>query len=229
MGIENMKKSYADYAVYEGVAYRRVSYVDRVELFDVNDENCEHVLLSVPKDKIEDSYSVFNKAVLNGVEYVVYDIKEGQVYYGTTHKDSKILQRKIEDFDLVFQTIPRGPDKPVEKKLIYSKDTGNSSESQIKKYYPEEMANGSIMFSVCSDQISKEEIVKAIRSLYKDRVSEAFGFTRVIYVDMGMIRIDGNVLNITEDLDYGIITISPLEKGKGEKYIFEIADYFNQA
>ena len=162
MGIENMKKSYADYAVYEGVTYRRVSYVDRVELFDVNDENCEHVLLSVPKDKIEDSYSVFNKAVLNGVEYVVYDIKEGQVYYGTTHKDSKILQRKIEDFDLVFQTIPRGPDKPVEKKLIYSKDTRvnhRSKNTTRKKWRTEVLCSACVLIRSPKKKLLRQFVV----------------------------------------------------------------------
>ena len=218
-----MKKFYADYAVYDGVSYRETSYRDRIELFAVDDEECEHVLFSVSKDKIEERYSVFNHAILNGLEYVYYDIKDRVVTYSTTHKNMKLLQRDINDFDLVYQIIARGKDKPIEKKLIYSKTDG----MQIKEFYPQEMANGSVMFSVCTDLISREELYKAIQTLYAGRISDAFAGTEIIYAYIGIIRIDGIVFNISEDLDYGILTISPAQKGKGEKYIFEIADYLN--
>ena len=35
-------------------------------------------------------------------------------------------------------------------------------------------------------------------------------------------------LILTEDLIYGIVTISPAHKGNGEKYIFEIVDCLNK-
>ena len=224
-----MKKFYADYAVYEGVAYRALSYTDRIDLFDVDDEERECVLFSVPKEKIEERYSVFNHAVLNGLEYVYYDIKGEQVTFSSTYKDKKILQRYIKDFDLVFQTINRGSDKPMEKKLIYSKDKSISDGSQIKRFYPQEMANGSVMFSVSSDLVSREALYKSIQTLYAGRISDkssSAGLATDEYIEF--IRIDGIVFNISEDLIYGIVTISPAHKGNGEKYIFEIVDCLNK-
>ena len=217
-----MKNFVAEYAVYKGVTYRETVYRDKIELFEVNDENREKVILTVPRDAVEESFTIVNRAVLNGVEYVYYDITDGVVTYSSLYKDKPMLQKNIEEFDVVFQNIVRGKDKPIEKKLIYA-----GKNPTIKKFYPDEMANGSIMFNVSSDVIPMEDIYDAIHALYPGRVSVG----RKELTPLGdevlcSIYIDGIKFNCDEDLCWGLVTISPSEKGSGEKYIFEIVDYF---
>ena len=216
-----MKSFRADYAVYKGATYREKLYHDKTELFDVNDEERENIILTVPRDAVEDRFMVVNHAVLEGVDYVYYDITEGVVTYSSLYKDKPILRKNIEEFDVIYQNIVRGKDKSLEKKLIYA-----GKNPTIKKYYPNEMANGSVMFNVRADVISLEDICDAIYKLYPGRVTlEKKGITPLGDEVLNIVYIDGIKFNLDEDLCWELVTISPVDKGNGEKYIFEIVDY----
>lgn len=218
-----MRDFYSDYAVYEGVTYRVKNYFDRVDLFAIEDIERKDVILSVPEDKLDDKYTLINNAILNGVKYVYFDIEDSKVTYGTTYKDSAVLQRDISDFDLIYQWIIRGKDKPVQKRVIYSKN----SEALIKEFYPEEAPNGRIMFSVNSENFSGQDLLDAIRTLYPGKVREESKegtFDEVIR----RISIDGIEFQIFEDLCWDITDILPEQKGRGEDFIFEIVEFFNE-
>lgn len=225
-----MRNFYTDYAVYQGITYLRVGYLDKVELFDIDDIDHKNLLFTLPVDIIEESYTVINHAVLNGIEYVFYEKKNEIVTYSTTHANKKYLQKNIKEFDLIYQQINRGIGKPFEKKIIYINEEKVSVESVNLKFRPEEMANGSIMFSVNSDIISLTDVYEALNILYPGRLSDRGGVTSALAIDdiVSWISIDGIRINIDQDLCWDITTVFPDQKGAGEEYIFEIIDYFNK-
>ena len=225
-----MKEFYANYAVYDGTTYREISYLDKVELFALDDTECKNILFSVQPENIEDKFTVLNKAILYGLEYVYYDIKDGLVTYSATYKDKKILQRNINDFDLIFQAIISGQNKPMETKMIYSKDNDVADVGLVKSFYPQEMTNGNIMFNVSSALISRDDMHKAIQDLYAGRVSETPAASDMMLMDeiIEWIIIDGIKFCVLEDLCWEMVTIYPEQKEAGEKYIFEIVNYFNK-
>lgn len=223
-----MKDFHADYAVYNGITYREISYFDRLELFGIDDYERKDILFSIPEDSVEDRFSVINHAILNGVDYVFYDITDEIVTYGSTFSGAKYLKEKLCNFDLLFQKIFRGAHKPIEKKIVYVNEKA-SCPIRIFDYYPEERANGSIMFYESSDRISREDIYKAIDSLYSGRITKKQNDESVHLIDqtIDQVSIDGIWFEIVDDFLYDMIYIAPMKKGSGEKYIFEIVDYFN--
>lgn len=225
-----MKNFYTEYAVYQGNTYLRVGYYDKVELFAIDDIEHKNILFTLPLDAIEESYTVFNYAVLNSIEYVFYEIENGIVTYSTTHANKQYLQKKQNEFDLIFQQINRGAGKPIEKKIIYINEEKVSPDSVNLKFRPEETANGSIMFSVPSDDISSNDVYEALEILYPGRLSDRGGVASGLVIDeiVSWISIDGIRINIDQDLCWDITTVFPDQKGLGEKYIFEIIDYFNK-
>ena len=224
-----MKNFYAEYAVYQGNTYLRVGYYDKVELFDIDDTEPKNVLFTLPLNTIEESYTVMNYAVLNGIEYVFYEIENGIVTYSTTHANKQYLQKNQKEFDLIYQQINRGAGKPIEKKIVYINEEKVSPDSVNLRFRPEEMANGSIMFSVCSDIIALDDVYKVLEVLYPGRLSDKGGVPSALIMDeiVSWISIDGIRININQDLCWDITTVFPHQKGSGEKYIFEIVDYFN--
>lgn len=225
-----LRNFYTEYAVYQGITYLRVGYLDKVELFDIDDIDHKNLLFTLLVDIIQESYTVINHAVLNGIAYVFYEIKNDIVTYSTTHANKKYLQKNIKEFDLIYQQINRGIGKPIEKKIIYINEEKVSVESVNLKFRPEEMANGSIMFSVNSDIISLIDVYEALNILYSRRLSDRRGVTSALVIDeiVSWISIDGIRINIDQDLCWGITTVFPDQKSAGEKYIFEIIDYFNK-
>ena len=218
-----MREFFSYYAVYEGVTYRVKNYQDRVELFAIEDKERKDVIMSVPKDKLDDNYSLINDAILNGIRYVFYDIEDKQVTYGTAYKDSPLLQRDITDFDLIYQRVLRGKNEPVEKRAIYPEN----SEALIKEFYPQERPDGSVMFSVDSKKISAQDLIDVIRILYKGKVREG---RKDVTADVVIkhVSVGGIELRIVDDLCWEITDICPEQKGRGEDLIFEILAYLNE-
>lgn len=225
-----MRKFYADYAIYNGITYLSVDYRDKVELFAWDDIDHKNMLYSLPLEAVEDRYSEVYYAVLNGIQYVFYEIKDNVVTYGTTHANAQYRYNRIEEFDLIYKIINYKNGKPTERKIIYINETKESKESVNLRFRPEEMANGSIMFSVLSDIVSANDVYKCLEKLYEGRLSNRGGISSTLALDefVSWVDIDGIRINIDQDLCWDITTVFPKQKGSGENYIFEIIDYFNK-
>lgn len=225
-----MRKFYADYAVYNGKTYLSVYYHDKVELFAHDDFDHKNKMYTLPLDALEDSYSEINKAVLNGIEYVFYEIKDNVVTYGTTHTNAQYRYKKIEEFDLIYKVINYKNKKLTENKILFTNNDKVPNEFVNLRFRPEEMANGSIMFSVLSHIVSANDVYKCLDVLYKGRLSNKGVLSSAVVTDefISWVDIDGIRINIDQDLCWDITTVFPDQKGFGEKYILEIIDYFNK-
>ena len=106
------------------------------------------------------------------------------------------------------------------------KDLDNDP-SQIRRFSPEKTTSGSVMFSVDSDIVSRDDLRKALNSLYPGRLEIKDKAQLIMDEVLEYIYIDGIKMVISEDLSYEMVWIFPDKKGYGEKYIFEIVDYFN--
>ncbi len=226
-----MKKFYSDWAVYNGIDYRCVRYFDKIELFDALDEENKNVLYTVSLNLIEDEYTIMTKAILNGVEYTVFDIEEGIVIYKRFINDENFIRRKTEEFELIVQYkshSKNGHSTYLEKSIIYINENKVTYDAVDRKYWPEEMASGNIMFCVDNELISLDDLYEALEKLYSGRISDKGSIPEAALFDeyIAWLSIDGIKFNISED--WGLVTISPEQNNVGGEYIRELIDYFNK-
>lgn len=114
--------------------------------------------------------------------------------------------------------------------LFFRKERKQVTHRTIVRFEPEEMENKSIMLRIHSDQVTLNDVYDALEILYPGRLSDRGGIASALAMDeiISWICIDGIRINIEQDLGLEYTTVFPDQKGKGEKYILELIDYFNQ-
>ncbi len=223
-----MQKFYESYAVYKGITYIRTDYQDRIDLFSTSDSERKNVLFQVRSDELDDIYNVINHAILNGIDYVYYEIENEIVTYGSTACNENTQKRPQKDFDFIYQMIIR--DKNKEQKIIYVNEKKSLNDFKDKKFYLEETASKSIMFCTDNNIVSQKDVHDALEKMYPGRLSNEKILDNGIGTDeiLTSVEIDGIEIDIDEDLCYEFTTVYSMNKEFGEKYIREIVDYFNR-
>ncbi len=226
-GVKAMEKDFwSNWARYNGTEYRCVSYGNnKAELFAGDDSLKENVLYTVQADELEDCYTLMTYAILRGIQYVVYEIENDIVTYKKYVNDKEFMKKPKMDFELIY--LQKNHTEYVEKKIVFIDEKRIDRAAVNRKFWPEEMASGNIMFSASDDLITIHDLNKILEELYGARITDKGGSPEALLFDeyIAWCNIDGNRFDISSD--WGIVTISPKEE-KGNKYIIELVDYLNQ-
>lgn len=227
MSCNNTEKQFwSQWAKYKGRDYRSVSYGNnKVELYDKDDFLMKNLLYTVTSAELEDSYTLMIRGILQGIEYLVYEIENETVTYTKYVSAQEFVKKPVTDFELIYSQ--KNHRDYVEKDIIFIDEKRIDREKVNQRFWPNEMASGNIMFSVLEDVITIKDLNIALEKLYSARITDKGGFPEAILWDeyQAWLSIDGHRLDINSDL--GIVTVAPNDEG-GNKYIMEIVDYLNQ-
>lgn len=216
-----------DFAVWQGTKYRITSYWKEYELFAVEDVKKENPLGRITCEEANDRYTAYAKCEYKGMRYTTLRIEEGICYYkNCVVHNPKEQCRPIEEFDEIWIVNNRSG-KWAETYTIYLNDKYDNQKPSDSIYYVEEMACGNQMTAHRDDVKDLPTTIKELMSLYGDRLYMKTPNEQLLMVDyyISQITIDGVAFCL--DYDWGIVTISP-ENSAGNKYIWEIVEYFNK-
>ncbi len=218
------KNFWSDWAVYKGRNFRCTYYANNiVKLFDEADELKGNAIYTVKKDELEDSYSLSTSAILNGVEYKVYEIENDTLIYKKCLNKDELTKNFITDFDLIYSEKSYSEYK--EREIIYIDEKQKNKGLEYRNFWMEENEYGGFEFGAVDGIISVEEMNEALEEIYGGRIVERTGGGPGWFVDyQSQVCVDGIWLKILSD--FGIVTISSYENGR--KYISEITDYFEK-
>lgn len=214
------------YGLYQGKLYRLKAYWHDVELFAIADIEKQNPIERVPTEELEDRYDLHTHAVLNGLDYLVKKIEQDVVTYERVVGAKELCQKKINEFDIVYQWKVRTGQK-AEKSIIYIKPGVNENEFLNRRFVPEEMYNGHIMLSFLEEEMGVMETLNMLEQCYGKRLQRTAPIVEMLMCDYYIETIKIDDRSFCLDCDWGIVTISP-DGDNGDHYIREIADYFNK-
>ena len=169
-------------------------------------------------------FNLHTHCVLNGIVYIVRKIEDDVVTYERTVCDKELFDKKIQNFDIIYQNKNRS-EKPLERKIIYI-DNYKIKESDLdKSFYPEEMHNGHLMLSYLDTKLSIYNTFQLLEKKYGDRIIINPPSIELLIIDYYFTTFIIDNYKFCLDYNFGIVTISPDENG--DKYILEIIEYFN--
>ncbi len=214
-----------NFGIYKGITYRIASYWHDVELFSIDDNDHHYVIRRVPKDEMEDLYTLHTHCRLNGIAYIVHKIENDIVTYERCVCDKVMFKKPLNEFDVVFRSKNRYKQHP-ESKVLY---INNKMDDTIlnNHFVPEEMHNGHIMLSYIDIEMDVSDTTKTLKDLYGDRIVMHGAAPEMLIIDYYIERFTIDDIEFCMDCDYGIVTISP-DNDNGDKYIWEMTDYFNK-
>lgn len=175
-------------------------------------------------DKGEDKTPVYTYAVLNSIQYSVVEINDGIVFYEPSYEGAKIRKEKINNFDLIYQDIWH---EHVETKIIHLNEKKYTPDA-VNYNWAEEMDERRISYN--SAVLSQKDFFDAFETLYPERITDKFEGTEQLLLDFnsGWVRIGGIKIIVCFDAIYEITSIFPEDNPLGNRYILEIAEYFNK-
>lgn len=214
-----------DFGIYKGITYRTVLYWNDVELFSIEDSDHIYALRRVPKDEMEDLYTLHTHCRFNGIEYIVRKIENEIVTYERSVCDKELFKKQLNEFDVVFSS-KNHHKQYTERKVLF---INNKMDDTILNNYfvPEEMHNGHIMLSYLDTEMDVSDTIKTLKDLYSDRIVMHGAALEMLIIDYYIERFTIDDVEFCIDYDYGIVTISP-ENDNGDVYIWEMTDYFNK-
>lgn len=214
-----------EFGIYKGVIYRIVSYWHDVELFSMDDIDHYYVIRKVRKDEMDDVYTLHTYCRYHGIEYIIRKIENEMVIYERSVCDKELFEKPLNELDVVFCTKNRYHQEP-ERIVLYM---NNKFEDTIfnNLFVPEEMHNGHIMLAYQDTKMDVNDTIKTLKDLYGDRIIMHGANLEMLLVDYYIETFTIDDVNFCLDYDYGIVTINP-DKENGDKYIWEITDYFNK-
>jgi len=213
------------FGVYKGITYRTVLYLHDVELFYIDDNAHDNVISRVPKNEMEDLYTIFTRCRFNGIAYIVRKIENEIVTYERYVCDKELFKKSLIEFDVVYSQINRQMQHP-DRRVLYINNKMN--DDILNRYFvPEEMHNGHIMLSYLDTEMDISETTKTLKDLYGNRIVMHGAAFEMLIIDYYIEKFTIDDIEFCIDSDFGIVTISP-DKENGDKYIWEITEYFNK-
>lgn len=214
------------FAVKDGVTYRETAYWKESALFALCDIEKKTELARVLKEELQERFQSFAKCDYRGVRYQMRKIEGGNAYFSPFANINKIYCYPVQDINEILIQRNYGGGR-TEIEVLYRKP-GIAKSSVCDRFYPEEMHNGNLMVSYLEEDLNWFKTKKLLEKLYQD-ISFGEPDPAGLIVDecISWIKIDGEEFDFTQDLAYGLITISP-RSAQGNEYIREMCVYFNQ-
>ncbi|MDE7326355.1 MAG: hypothetical protein K2N63_08780 [Lachnospiraceae bacterium] len=215
------------FAVWNGVTYRETAYWNEVALFARYDTEKKTELFRIPKDSLQERFIAFANCDVEGVRYKIHKVQNGNGYFSPFSENGKILHIPVGKINEIWIQRNYG-NKRIEVEIIYQRQ-GISQLPSDCRFYVEEMHNGNLMLSYLDHLLTVPQTKEVLKELYGERIWFAEANLAGLITDeyVSRIKIDSEEFDFTEDLAYGLITISPRKPG-GNSIIHQICKNFNR-
>ncbi len=212
------------FAVKDGITYRETAYWKDSALFDIHDVDKKTELIRVDKKVLQERFTTFADCDDRGIRYRIHRIRKGKGYFSPINGLARVYCRPVRELNEIWLWKNSGEGR-IEKVSIY-KRAGLDILPSEKKFCVEEMSNRDLMICYDDELLGLTDTQHRLRELYGSRIQFEKPFPCITDVYIQPIQIDQEEFVLSDDLAYGLITISP-KSSDGNQVIREICEYFN--